>query len=69
MVASYTKEEFIMDFLMVAPPTGAVTTRIIVSPGYVKRIVSALQENIKKYEKMFGEIPLAEEPKATIGFH
>ena len=58
-----------MDFLMVAPPTGAVTTRVIVSPGHVKRIVSALQENITKYEKMFGEIPLAEESKATIGFH
>ncbi|MBW1782240.1 MAG: DUF3467 domain-containing protein [Deltaproteobacteria bacterium] len=69
MVVSHTREEFIMDFLMVAAPTGAVTSRVIVSPGHIKRIVSALQENIAKYEETFGEIPFAEEPKTTIGFH
>ena len=46
MVVSHTKEEFIMDFLMVAPPSGALTARIIVSPGHIKRIINALQENI-----------------------
>ncbi|MBC8419939.1 MAG: DUF3467 domain-containing protein [Proteobacteria bacterium] len=69
MVVSHTKEEFIMDFLMIAPPAGAVISRVIVSPGHMKRIVAALQDNITKYEKMFGEIPLAEEPKPNIGFH
>jgi len=69
MVVSHTKEEFVMDFLMVAPPAGSVTSRVIVSPGHMKRILAALQENITKYEKTFGEIPLAEAPKAAIGFH
>ena len=69
MVISHTKEEFIMDFLMVAAPAGSVTSRVIVSPGHVKRIVAALHENITKYETMFGEIQLSEEPKANIGFH
>jgi len=68
MVISHTKEEFIMDFLMVAAPAGTVTSRVIVSPGHIKRIVAALNENIAKYETMFGEIQLAEEPKANIGF-
>ena len=69
MVVSHTKEVFIMDFLMVAAPAGAVTSRVIVSPGHAKRIVAALNENITKYETMFGEIQLTEEPKANIGFH
>ena len=69
MVISHTREEFIMDFLMVAAPAGSVTSRVIVSPGHVKRIVAALNENIAKYESMFGPIQSAEEPKAEIGFH
>jgi hypothetical protein len=69
MVVSHTKEEFVMDFLMVAPPAGSVTARVIVSPGHMKRVVAALQENVSKYEGMFGEIAPAEAPKADIGFH
>jgi hypothetical protein len=53
---------------MVAPPAGAVTARVIVSPGHMKRILEALRDNITKYEKNFGTIQVAEEPKAKIGF-
>jgi hypothetical protein len=66
MGVTHTREEFIMDFLMVAPPTGAVNARIIVSPGHIKRIVKALQENIAKYEEKFGSIQTAEEPKGKV---
>ncbi len=66
MVVTHTKEEFILDFLMVAPPAGAVTARVIVSPGHMKRILKALQDNISKYEKSFGMIEIAEEPKGKI---
>jgi hypothetical protein len=66
MVVAHTKEEFILDFLMVAPPAGAVTARVIVSPGHMKRILAALQDNISKYEKTFGTIQIAEEPKGKI---
>jgi hypothetical protein len=68
MFVTHTKEEFILDFLMVAPPAGAVTARVIVSPGHMKRILEALRDNITKYEKNFGIIQVAEEPKAKIGF-
>lgn len=68
MVVTHTKEEFILDFVMVAPPTGAVTARVIVSPGHMKRILEALRDNVSKYEKAFGSIQVAEEPKGTIGF-
>jgi hypothetical protein len=66
MVVTHTKEEFVLDFLMVAPPAGAVTARVIVSPGHMKRILAALQDNIAKYEKSFGTIQIAEEPKGKI---
>ena len=66
MVVSHTKEEFIMDFLMVAPPSGALTARIIVSPGHIKRIIKALQENISRYEQKFGSIQPAEEPMEKV---
>ncbi len=68
MVVSHTKEEFILDFLMVAPPAGAVTARVIVSPGHVKRILEAIRDNISKYEKSFGQIQVAEPPPGKIGF-
>jgi hypothetical protein len=67
MVVAHTREEFILDFLMVAPPAGTVTARVIVSPGHMKRILDALRDNISKYETTFGSIRAAEEPKGTIG--
>jgi hypothetical protein len=66
MVVTHTKEEFVLDFLMVVPPAGTVTARVIVSPGHMKRILAALQENISKYENAFGTIQIAEEPKGKI---
>ncbi len=66
MFVTHTKEEFILDFLMVAPPAGSVNARVIVSPGHMKRILAALQDNISKYEKTFGAIQIAEEPKGRI---
>jgi hypothetical protein len=70
MVVRHTKEEFIMDFMMIAPPAGAVTARVIMSPGHMKRMVKALQENLKRYEDNIGKIEEAPEPgKGRIGFH
>jgi len=63
MVISHTPEEFILDFLMVTPPEGVVAARVIVSPGHMKRIFKALEENISKYEKNIGPIKQAEAPK------
>ena len=68
MVVTHTKEEFILDFIMVAPPTGTVTARVIVSPGHMKRVLEALRDNVAKYETVFGTIQIAEEPKSRIGF-
>ena len=70
MFATHTKEEFVLDFVLMTPPAGTVTARVITSPGHMKRMVAALTENVKKYEAKFGKIAEAPEPsKPTIGFH
>ena len=63
----HTKEEFVLDFLNVFPPTGTLNARIIVSPGHFKRMASAMIENLKKYEQQFGKLEEAEQPK-SFGF-
>ena len=70
MQIQHTREEFILTFVMVSPPTGTVTARVIMSPGHIKRTIAALEENVKKYEDKFGSIKQAEEPhgKGSIGF-
>lgn len=71
MGVSHTKEEFTMDFMNVYPyqRAGIVTSRVITSPGHMKRIYLALQDNIKKYEDKFGKIEAAQAPSGgEIGF-
>jgi hypothetical protein len=68
MIVSHTKEEFVMDFVMVGPPTATVMSRVIMSPGHLKRVIAALQDNLKKYEGKFGKLEQAEEPKGPLGF-
>lgn len=69
MLVTHTREEFVMDFSFITPPVGTVTARVITSPGHIKRIISALQDNVKKYEAKFGTIIQAEEPGGHIGFN
>ena len=63
----HTKEEFVLDFFMVAVPAGILASRVIMSPGHLKRTIRALEDNIKKYEEKFGKIEEAEEKK-EVGF-
>ena len=65
---SHTKEEFVMDFFLAVPPQGSLLSRIIMSPGHLKRFVKALGENLENYEKQFGKIAESEAPKKEIGF-
>ncbi len=71
MGVSHSKEEFVLDFMNIYPwqQTGVVTSRVITSPGHVKRIYKALEDNIKKYEEKFGKIEEAQAPSGEgIGF-
>ncbi|MEO0293376.1 MAG: DUF3467 domain-containing protein [candidate division WOR-3 bacterium] len=66
MIVLHTMEEFIMDFILVSPPVGSVVARVITSPGHMKRIINALQDNVRKYEEKFGKIKEAQAPGLII---
>ena len=66
MAVTHTAEEFIMDYIMIAPPAGTVRSRIVVSPGHMKRILHALKDNLDKYEQKFGPVQTAEEPHGEV---
>ncbi|MFH1597540.1 MAG: DUF3467 domain-containing protein [Patescibacteria group bacterium] len=70
MAVAHSKEEFVLDYINVYPwqKSGIVGARIILTPGHLKRIISALAENLKKYEKQFGKIEEAKAPSEEIGF-
>ena len=68
MQVAHSKEEFILDFMNLFPPQATLTSRIIISPGHMKRMVKALAENIKKYEEKFGGIETVSEGPKEIGF-
>ena len=64
----HTPEEFILDFMNLFPPAGILASRVIVSPSHLKRIVAALEDNLKKYEQQFGTIKPSEGPAHKVGF-
>ena len=68
MQITHNREEFVLDFFNVTPPLGVLASRVILSPGHLKRMIQALEENIKRYEINFGNIKPAEAPKEEIGF-
>jgi hypothetical protein len=60
MLITHSPEEFIIDWLLNSPSGTHLVSRIIVSPGHVKRIISAFDDNLKKYEQKFGKVPVIE---------
>ena len=68
MTVGHTKEEFLLTFLNIVAPSGRVVSKVITSPGHLKRIIRALDENLKRYEAAFGKVQEAEAPKSEIGF-
>lgn len=57
-IIAHNHSEFIVDFVMMAPnmPKAKVKSRIILTPHHAKRLMKALADNIKRYEKQFGAI-------------
>ena len=66
---NHNKEEFQLTFANISGQTGRVVAKIISSPGHFKRLISAMAENLKKYENQFGKIEEAKSPlDKEIGF-
>ena len=56
---NHSPDDFMLDFIFVQPggKQGEIRSRIILTPGHYKRLLQAMQQNLKRYEQMFGEIP------------
>jgi len=67
MQVRHNKDEFQMIFMNVMPPSGRVVGKIMTTPGHMKRIAMAMQDNLKKYEEQFGQIDESEAP-SQLGF-
>ncbi len=57
-VVNHSDAEFTLDFIFVQPqaPRAKVRSRVITSPKHVKRLLMALEDNLKKYEERFGAV-------------
>ena len=63
-IISHSHSEFIVDFIRLVPnvPKAKVKSRIILTPTHAKRLLKALADNVKKFEKQFGPIGESEQP-------
>jgi len=57
-IIAHSNSEFVIDFVRIIPnaPKAKVKSRVILTPEHAKRLLSALADNISKYEKQFGPI-------------
>ena len=58
MLVSHSPEEFMLDWVLNSPNGAHLVSRIILSPGNVKRAIEALTINLKQYEDKFGTVKL-----------
>ena len=65
---THRREEFVFDFLFVQPQGGSkgeavalLRSRVITTPEHTKRVLRALEENVRRYEAQFGQIREAPE--------
>jgi hypothetical protein len=67
---AHSPGEFVVDFIRLMPnvPKAKVKSRIILTPEHAKRLLSALQDNIQKYEASFGKIKQVEGGGFPINF-
>ena len=68
---AHSNSEFVIDFIRLMPgvPKAKVKSRVVITPEHAKRLLHALDDNIKKYEDTFGPIKKTDDaPKFPINF-
>ena len=63
-IISHSQSEFVLDFVRMVPnvPKAKVKARIILTPQHAKRLLKALNENVKKFESLHGKIDDSNHP-------
>ncbi len=64
---SHSHSDFVIDFARVLPgmPKPEVASRVVMAPEHAKRLLGALNENIRRYEQEFGPIDLGQAPQGN----
>lgn len=60
---AHSSSEFVVDFIRMMPgvPKAKVKSRVVLTPEHAKRLLTALNDNVKKYEEQHGTIKQSEE--------
>ncbi len=63
-IITHSNTEFVLDFIRVMPgvPKAKVKSRIVLTPEHAKRLLTAIQDNIEKFEAVNGRIRTQAEP-------
>ncbi len=63
-IITHSTSEFVIDFIRVVPgvPKAKVKSRIILTPEHAKRLVEALEENIRNFEAANGIVKTQQGP-------
>jgi hypothetical protein len=63
-MVNHTDSEFTLDLLYLHPeaPKASVRARAILTPRHMKRLVQAMQENLGRYESLFGTVDASPSP-------
>jgi hypothetical protein len=58
VLINHNENEFVLDFASLQPsaPRARVRARIISSPRHTKRLLRALEHNLRRFEERFGKI-------------
>ncbi len=69
VMIAHSATEIILDFARIMPgaPKTRIQARIIMTPTHAKLLQKTLDENLKKYEKQFGEIKIFGGPDGLQG--
>ena len=65
VVVSHTREEFFLDFIATYTAPLRLVARIILHPVHVKRLLTALRDNLDNYQTQYGPLPTPPPPKPT----
>lgn len=70
-IISHSNSEFVVDFIRMMPnvPQAKVKSRIILTPEHAKRLLSALVDNVRKFEQQFGMIEEKDVPPFPMSFN
>ncbi len=69
-IINHSVSEFVVDFISLMPgtPKAKVKSRIVLTPQHAKKLLKALNDNVKRFEQAHGTIKDYEQPPIPLNF-